>query len=381
MTKTEHKFVPGLAGVPAAKSAISYVDGSKGILEYRGIPIESLAERSNFEEICWLLLTGSMPTDAQLRGFRSHLVRHRLLPDKLVSIIEAMPGRGHPMDALQASMAALGMFAKKPDFRDPGEVDEACARILGATAPMVAAFDRLRNGKNLVAQDPELSTAANFLHLLKGEPPDELSATIFDVALILHADHTMNASTFAARVVASTEADPYTVCSSAIGALHGPLHGGANERVLTQLEEIGSPENVSAWLDAKQASGGKVMGFGHRVYKVKDPRAKILQTLATRIFEAQGHTPVYSTALELELQMNERYGDKGIYPNVDFFSGFVYSKLGIPTDLFTPVFAISRVAGYLSHWREQMQDNKIFRPRQVYVGDHDLTYPDLGSRK
>jgi citrate synthase len=381
VTKTQHQFVPGLAGVPAAKSAISYVDGSKGILEYRGIPIESLAERSNFEEICWLLLTGAMPTDDQLRGFRSHLVRHRMLPDKLVTIIEAMPGRGHPMDALQASMAALGMFAKKPDFRDPGEVDEACARILGATAAMVAAFDRLRNGKNLVAQDPELNTAANFLHLLKGEPPDELSASIFDVALILHADHTMNASTFAARVVASTEADPYTVCSSAIGALHGPLHGGANERVLTQLEEIASPENVCAWLDAKQASGGKVMGFGHRVYKVKDPRATILQAMATRIFDAQGHTPIYSTALELERQMKERYGDKGIYPNVDFFSGFVYSKLGIPTDLFTPVFAISRVAGYLSHWREQMQDNKIFRPRQVYVGDHDLTYPDLGSRK
>jgi citrate synthase len=171
------------------------------------------------------------------------------------------------------------------------------------------------------------------------------------------------------------------VCSSAIGALRGPLHGGANERVLAQLEEISSPGAVGAWLDVKTAAGGKVMGFGHRVYKVKDPRAKVLQGLATQLFKSYGPTPVYETALALEQEMAKRYAEKGIYPNVDFFSGFVYSKLGIPADLFTPVFAISRVAGYLAHWREQMKDNKIFRPRQVYVGDHDLAYPDLTARK
>jgi citrate synthase len=216
--------------------------------------------------------------------------------------------------------------------------------------------------------------------MITGQKPDDFAAHVMDVALILHADHEMNASTFAARVVGSTEADPYTVCSSAIGALTGPLHGGANEEVLEQLREIPGPEHVSSWLDAKFAAKAKIMGFGHRVYKVKDPRATILQELAKQLFAKLGSTPLYDTAVTLEAEMARRVGTKGIAPNVDFFSGIVYSKLGIPTDLFTPLFGISRVAGYLAHLREQMQDNKLFRPSQIYVGSHNLEYPEVRTR-
>ena len=366
-------YVPGLAGVPAAESAISYIEGDKGLLTYRGYAIEELAAKGTFEAICWLLLAGDMPSDEQLAGFRSHLADHRALPDRLVKVIDAMPGNGHPMDVLQACLAALSMFNETPDIRNPEDVDAACVRIISATPVIIATFQRLRNGSDLVAPDPELGHAANFLWMLTGQKPAPLAAKVFEVALILHADHTMNASTFAARVVASTEANPYTVCSSAIGALQGPLHGGANERVLEQLKEIGEPDNVSDWLDAKLATKSKVMGFGHRVYSVKDPRATILQGLAKELFGELGSTPIYDTALALEAEMEKRVGAKGIYPNVDFFSGIVYAKLGIPTDIFTPVFGISRVAGYLAHWREQMQDNKIFRPRQIYVGEHGRT--------
>jgi citrate synthase len=295
-------------------------------------------------------------------------------------MLEALPGKGHPMAALQAAIAALGMFSKDPDRRDAAELDEAWIRIVALTPVIVATFDRLRHGKDLVPADPELSTAANFLLQLTGQRPDELAARVFDVALVLHADHTMNASTFAGRVVASTEAGPYTTCSSALGALHGPLHGGANELVLEQLADIGSPDKVVAWLEPRMAAKSKVMGFGHRVYKVKDPRAHILQALVKRVFASLGSTPTYDTALALEAEMERRVGAKGIYPNVDFFSGILYAKLGIPTDLFTPVFGISRVSGYLAHWREQMIGNRIYRPRQVYTGGHGRAYVPIERR-
>ena len=205
-------------------------------------------------------------------------------------------------------------------------------------------------------------------------------AHVLDVALILHADHTMNASTFTARVVASTETDPYSVCASAIGSLKGPLHGGANERVLVMLDKIGAVDAVPAWLEKRLASKGKIMGFGHRVYKTKDPRSTILQGLAREMFKQFGSTPIYDTALKLEEEVVARLGGKGIHPNVDFFSGIVYQKMGIPTDVFTPIFAISRVAGWLAHWDEQMQDNRLFRPGQIFTGIHDATYTPIAER-
>ena len=374
------ELVPGLADVPVVASSISYIDGQKGVLAYRGYPIEALAERSTFEEVSWLLIKGRLPDRAELESFRKRLCAQREMPARLLEVLRAFPGAGHPMFALQASIACLGMFSRKRDVHDPEDIEDACIRILAATPVMVAAFERQRTGKDYVAPDPELGTAANFLYMLRGEKPDEFAARVLDVALILHAEHTMNASTFACRVVASTEADPFTACSSAVGALTGPLHGGANEQVLEMLRDIGTPERVGPWLDAQLTGKGKVMGFGHRVYKVKDPRALILQDLAQKLFERLGSTPIYDVALELEAQMARRMGHKGVYPNVDYFSGIVYAKLGIPVDLFTPVFAIARVSGYVAHWVEQLQGNKIFRPEQIYDGAHGREYVEIGLR-
>lgn len=373
-------LVPGLAGVPAAESAISFIDGKRGLLAYRGHAIESLSEHSTFQEVAWLLLYGSLPTAEELDDFRAKLHEQRELPERMIDVIRALPGNGHPMDALQACMASFGMFSRDTDFRDTSTADAAIIKILAATPVLIAAFERIRGGKDVVPPDPDLDTASNFLWMLTGSKPDALAAHVLDVALILHADHTMNASTFAARVVASTEADPYTVISSAIGALTGPLHGGANERVLEQLRDIGDPSNVESWVDGQVAAKRKIMGFGHRVYKVKDPRAVILQSLARKLFEELGSTPIYDTAVALEEEVVSRLGGKGIHPNVDFYSGIVYSKLGIPIDLFTPVFALSRTAGWLAHWREQMQDNRIFRPSQIYTGVADETYVAIDQR-
>ena len=285
------------------------------------------------------------------------------------------------MDALQACVSALGMFNQdNRAWKDKEKAHEMCLELVAVMPTLTAAFDRVRRGLDIIAPDPNASTAANFLYMVNGEMPDELAAKVLDVALILHADHTMNASTFTARVVASTESDPYSVISAAIGSLSGPLHGGANERVLNSLGQIPSAEAVPAWVDAKFAAGGKVMGFGHRVYKVKDPRAINLQGLVHEVFEKLGSTPIYDVALALENEMRERVGEKGIWPNVDFFSGIVYQKLGIATDLFTPVFAISRVSGWLAHWREQMENNRLFRPGQIYVGTHGHEYSPISER-
>ncbi|QDU85169.1 Citrate synthase [Planctomycetes bacterium Pla163] len=380
MTAEAKQLVPGLAGVPAAESAISYIDGNAGVLEYRGYPIEQLAERSTFEETAWLLMHGQLPTKSQLDAFGRDLSAVRELPDGMLALLGAFPKTAHPMLVLQSAIAALGAFEREVRFGDEEDFRRAWLRILAATPTIVAAFERLRRGEQPVAPRVDLSHAANFLYMLNGEEPDEIAARVLDVALVLHADHTMNASTFAARVVYGTNAGPYDSVSAAVGALHGPLHGGANERVLRSLETIGSVENVRAWADQQFSSKGKIMGFGHRVYKVKDPRSFALQSLGDKMFAKLGHTPIYDVALELEKVVVERLGDKGIHPNVDFFSGIIYQKLGLPTDQFTPIFAIARAAGWLAHLHEQMQDNKLFRPGQIYVGEASRDYVPIDNR-
>ncbi len=377
---TESELVPGLAGIPAAESAISFIDGEAGVLAYRGIRIEELAEHSNFEETVWLLWNGKLPTADELSAFRTKLRAHRALPGPVVDMVRALPTSGHPMQALQASVAGLGMAYGTVDLKDKDACFEACLNVLAQTPVLVAAFERSRRGQDYVEPNPDLATAANFLYCLNGEAPSEIQERILDCGLVLHAEHTMNASTFACRVVASTENGPYTSCSGAIGTLYGPLHGGANERVLKQLDSIGGKDNVDSWLEEKTAKKEKVMGFGHRVYKTKDPRAKNLQKLAVSLFDAHGSTPIYDTALALEKAVVNKLGDRGIHPNVDFFSGIVYQKLGIPTDMFTPIFAIARVAGYLAHWREQMENNRLFRPGQIYTGEHDKHYVPIADR-
>jgi len=380
VTVEAKQLVPGLAGVPAAESAISYIDGNAGILEYRGYPIEQLAKDSTFEESTWLLMHGELPTSKQLAAFSKDLWSVRELPAGLIDLLRTFPKKAHPMHVLQSAVAALACY--EPTFRmgDAEDMRRSWLRIVSAIPTIVAAHERLRRGQSPIAPRNDLSTAANFLYMMDGKVPDDIAARTLDVALVLHADHTMNASTFAARVVFGTNAGPYDSISAAIGALHGPLHGGANERVLAALETIGSVANVRAWAEQQFAAKGKISGFGHRVYKVKDPRSFALQSLGTQLFAKLGSTPIYDIALELEKVVVERLGDKGIHPNVDFFSGIVYQKLGIPTDQFTPIFAIARAAGWMAHLAEQMQDNKLYRPGQIYTGSRTRNYVRIENR-
>ena len=378
MTVCEYK--PGLEGIPAAQSSISYVDGQKGILEYRGIRIEELAEKSTFLETAYLLIWGELPNQEELKAFEHEVLFHRRIKYRIRDMMKCFPESGHPMDALQASAAALGLFYSRRDLHNPVYIRTAAVRLIATIPTMVAAFQLMREGNDPVKPRDDLGYAANFLYMLNEKEPDPLAAKIFDICLILHVEHTMNASTFSARVTASTLTDPYAVVASAVGTLGGPLHGGANEEVIQMLEAIGSVENVVPYVDDLLKRKAKIMGFGHRVYKVKDPRATILQGLAEQLFEKFGYDEYYEIAVEMERVVSEKLGGKGIYPNVDFYSGLVYRKMGIPTDLFTPVFAIARVAGWLAHWKEQLVENRIFRPTQIYNGRHEVAYTPIDQR-
>ncbi|BAD79102.1 citrate synthase [Synechococcus elongatus PCC 6301] len=374
------EFRPGLEGVPATLSSISFVDGQRGVLEYRGISIEQLAQQSSFLETAYLLIWGHLPTQQELTEFEHEIRYHRRIKFRIRDMMKCFPDSGHPMDALQASAAALGLFYSRRALDDPEYIRAAVVRLLAKIPTMVAAFQLIRKGNDPIQPRDELDYAANFLYMLTEREPDPVAARIFDICLTLHAEHTINASTFSAMVTASTLTDPYAVVASAVGTLAGPLHGGANEEVLDMLEAIGSVENVEPYLDHCIATKTRIMGFGHRVYKVKDPRAVILQNLAEQLFDIFGHDPYYEIAVAVEKAAAERLSHKGIYPNVDFYSGLVYRKLGIPSDLFTPVFAIARVAGWLAHWKEQLNENRIFRPTQIYTGSHNLDYTPIADR-
>ena len=379
MTVCEYK--PGLEGIPATQSSISYVDGQQGILEYRGIQIEELAEKSSFLETTYLLIWGELPTQEELESFEHEIRFHRRLKYRIRDMMKCFPESGHPMDALQACAAALGLFYSRRALDDPTYIRAAVVRLIAKIPTMVAAFQMMRKGNDPIQPRDDLDYSANFLYMLNEQVPDALAAKIFDVCLTLHAEHTINASTFSAMVTASTLTDPYAVMASAVGTLAGPLHGGANEEVITMLEEIGSVERVEAYVEDCLQRKARIMGFGHRVYKVKDPRAIILQELAEKLFEKFGRDEYYDIAVELERVVSDRLGHKGIYPNVDFYSGLVYRKLGIPTDLFTPVFAIARVAGWLAHWKEQLGENRIFRPTQIYTGARNAPYIPVEERQ
>ena len=380
MTATVCEYKPGLENIPATKSSISHVNGQEGILEYRGIRLEELASKSSFLETAYLLIWDSLPSAIQLKEFETDILYHRRIKYRIRDMMKCFPETGHPMDALQTSAAALGLFYSRRALDDPEYIRKAVVRILAKIPTMVAAFHQMRRGNDAVQPNDDLDYATNFLYMLTERKPHPIAARIFDVCLMLHAEHTINASTFSAMVTASTLTDPYAVIASAVGTLAGPLHGGANEEVLLMLEEIGSKDNVLPYIENRIANKQKIMGFGHRVYKVKDPRAVILQELAEQLFEETGHDPYYDIALELEKVVEGKLGAKGIYANVDFYSGLVYRKLGIPADLFTPIFAIARVAGWLAHWKEQLAVNRIFRPTQVYTGDHNKPYVSIKDR-
>ncbi len=374
------EYKPGLEGIPAAESSISFVNGQKGLLEYRGIQIEELAEKSTFLETAYLLIWGELPTKEELKEFEHEVRYHRRIKYRIRDMMKSFPESGHPMDALQASAAALGLFYSRRDLHNPVYIRDAVVRLLATIPTMVAAFQLMRKGNDPVRPNDDLDYSANFLYMLSEKEPDPIAARVFDVCLILHAEHTMNASTFSARVTASTLTDPYAVVASAVGTLGGPLHGGANEEVIQMLEEIGTVENVRPYIENCIERKAKIMGFGHRVYKVKDPRATILQNLAQQLFDKFGHDKFFDIAQEMERVVEEKLAHKGIYSNVDFYSGLVYRKMGIPTDLFTPIFAIARVAGWLAHWKEQLAENRIFRPTQVYNGLHEAPYIPMEER-
>ncbi len=380
MTITLCEYKPGLENIPATKSGISYVDGKEGILEYRGIKIEELAAKSSFLETAYLLIWGTLPSEIQLKEFEIDILYHRRIKYRIRDMMKCFPETGHPMDALQTSAAALGLFYSRRALDDPKYIRKAVVRLVAKIPTMVAAFHQMRKGHDPIQPNDNLDYAANFLYMLTERKPHPLAARVFDVCLMLHAEHTINASTFSAMVTASTLTDPYAVVASAVGTLAGPLHGGANEEVLSMLEEIGSTDKVGSYVEERIANKEKIMGFGHRVYKVKDPRAVILQELAEQLFKEAGYDPYYDIALELEKVVEDKLGGKGIYANVDFYSGLVYKKLGIPRDLFTPIFAIARVAGWLAHWKEQLAVNRIFRPTQVYTGNHNQPYIPIEER-
>ncbi|MDQ6958955.1 MAG: citrate synthase [Mariprofundaceae bacterium] len=378
-------YAPGLDGIPVAESSISFVDGKHGRLEYRGIDIEELAERSSFEETCFLLLYGHLPKADELESLVAEFRRHRRIKYSIRDMIKCFPESAHPMDALQSSVAALGMFYPVEQDIDTKQADEdmihlSSIRLIAKMPTLVAAHARMRRGDDPISPRDDLSHAANFLYMLTGEEPEPLLERIMDVALIVHAEHTLNASTFSAMVTGSTLADPYTVISAAVGTLSGPLHGGANEEVLEMLDDIGSVENAEGYLNRKLKNREKISGLGHRVYKAKDPRATLLQELYGDLTRKYGEDPTYAIARRIEELSKSTLGAKGVCPNVDFYSGIVYRKLGIETDLFTPIFAIARVSGWLAHWREMLANNRIYRPVQIYIGEHDVHYVPIEER-
>jgi len=382
------EYLPGLAGVPATKSNISSIDGEKGILAYRGYDIKELAEKSTFEETVLLLLDGSLPSQVVLDDFDSQLRAERRLKYRIRSIMKNLPTSGHPMEMLQTSVASLGMFYGGEEVLSDGVsgndleyIHSMSVKIISRMATIVAMWEHVRNGYDPIEPRDDLSHAANFLYMLNGKEPEPLAVKIMDACLVLHAEHTINASTFAAMVCSSTLASPFLVIAAAIGTLAGPLHGGANQRVVEMLREIGRPENANGWLKKQLAENKVVWGMGHREYKTKDPRAIVLQKLMVEWGESQGNlSREFETALELEISCENALGPKGVYPNVDYYSGILYTEMGIAPDQFTPIFAISRVAGWLAHWREQLSDNRIFRPTQIYTGEEVRGYVDMSQR-
>jgi 2-methylcitrate synthase len=375
-----HDFMPGLAGVPAAKSAVSDVDGERGVLEYRGIRVEELCKRSSYLETAYLLLFGHLPTRAALSRWVEDVAHHRRLKYSIIDLMKCLPEQGHPMDALQAAVAALGMFYPGRNVEDMENNYWSAVRLIAKLPTIVAGWARLRRGDDAIPPRDELGFSENFFYMLTEKTPHPLWVDIFDDCMILHAEHTMNASTFTGLVTASTLADPYTVVASSIGALKGPLHGGANEEVVQMLREIGTPDRAGAYVDEHMRTKQKLMGFGHRIYKVKDPRATILQSLCGSLFKTCGTSQLYDIALAVERKATDFLKDKKVHPNVDFYSGIIYDKMGIDTDLFTPIFAMARVAGWLAHWLEQLRENKLFRPDQIYAGEHDRPYVPLDQR-
>ncbi|MCA9293179.1 MAG: citrate synthase [Phycisphaerales bacterium] len=370
----------GLEGVVAAETEMSFIDGQKGILEYVGIPIGELSANSNFEEVVFLLWNKRLPTKNELESFTRELRNNYDIPGALLKRIFELPKDAQPMHVLRTMISLLALYDPNPNANDVASAREKALRILASAPVIVANFDRHRRGEAPIHPDDSLGFAANFLYMLNGERPTPTMERAFDVCMILHADHGLNNSTFTARVIISTLSDVYSALTGAVGSLRGPLHGGANEGVMEMLGKIPSLDAVESFVMDKLAKKDRIMGFGHRVYKTTDPRATDLQKLAKQLAADTGNTPLYEKSTKIEEIMEREVGAKGIHPNVDFYSATTYHCIGLKLDLFTPMFALSRISGWSGHMLEQLADNRLYRPTVRYVGPHNQPYTPIDQR-
>lgn len=368
----------GLEGVVALDSEISYLDGQKGDLVYRGYDIHDLARNTSFEEVGYLLWNGHLPNRRQLDELNAQLQAERALPPMVVDLLRAAPEDAEPMAVLRTAVSALSLFDGEADDSGRDANYRKSVRLTARMPTILATFDRVRKGEEPLEPLGRGSTAFDFLYMLNGEEPGQAAERTFDACLVLHAEHGLNASTFTGRVIGSTLSDIYSSITGAIGALKGPLHGGANIKVMEMLQEIDrSGQDAAGYIAEKLAAKERIMGFGHRVYKTVDPRAIILREMVESVSEERGSRKWYDMSVAI-METVER--EKGLYPNVDFFSASVYYMLGIDIDLYTPIFALSRVTGWTAHLLEQWEDNRLIRPRAEYVGKRGLTVSPAGER-
>ncbi len=367
----------GLRGVVAAQSAIGDVNGEEGILIYQGYNIHDLAEHSSFEEVVFLLWNGRLPKTDELEELKQRLRRNYEVPAAVIDLMKQFPKTADPMDVLRTAVSALDFYDENGHGTDRDHAVKAAVRITGQIGTIAAAWDRIRNGKEVIAPDTNLSIAENFLYMLRGERADADEEHMFDVCLILHADHELNASTFTTRVVSGTLAGMYGAVTAGIAALAGPLHGGANTNVMKMLIGIGDLDKVDGWVDQALAEKKKIMGIGHAVYKTEDPRATWLRKYSKHMAEKKGESKWFDMSQRIEQLMHEK---KGMYPNVDFYSASTYYLMGIALDMYTPIFAVSRISGWTGHILEQYSHNKLIRPRAEYIGARDLVYVPISER-
>jgi citrate synthase len=369
--------IAGLEGVIAGESEICFIDGYQGILSYRGYNIHTLADNAGFEEVIFLLWNGWLPKQPELDQLKKDLVAERDLPPGVIEFLKSV-ANSNPMDVLRTAVSMLGLHDAEAQDMSAEANRRKAVRLMARTAAIVSGFDRLRKGQPIIPGDPKLGFSANFLYTLTGKRPDDVMERAFDVALILHADHELNASTFAARVTAATLSDIYSSVTSGIGALKGPLHGGANQDVIRWLLDLGDEEAAVERVKNTLARKVKIPGFGHRVYRTEDPRATHLRVLSEELGKRTGHEKLYRLSKRMEETVKEI---KRLDPNVDFYSASTYYSLGIPIDLFTPIFAVSRMSGWTAHVLEQYHNNRLIRPRAEYKGNPDgQTWIPIGQR-
>ncbi|HEX2838541.1 MAG TPA: citrate/2-methylcitrate synthase [Phycisphaerales bacterium] len=377
---TPPTYSKGLEGVIATDTKLSFIDGEKGILEYIGIPIGELASNSTFEETVFFLWNHRLPTKSELEDFNNAIRARYEVPQAIEAMIQSLPKTAEPMHAIRTLVSALGLHDPKPNSIDLPSVRDKALSVLAQTPTMLAYFHRYRKGLPLVRPDKSLSLAENFLSMLNGKRPTPAMSKALDVCLVLHTDHGLNNSTFTTRVIISTESDIYSALTGAIGSLRGPLHGGANEGVMKMLGQIPTVDAAEQFIINKLANKDKIPGFGHRVYKSYDPRATHLKVLAKQLAQDTGNMDLFEKSSRIEAVMNREKAAKGIYPNVDFYSATTYHCIGLPLDLFTPMFVVGRVGGWSAHALEQLSDNRLYRPDVDYKGPHNVAYTPISQR-